>query len=147
MVSGGGQHTQWATYRRSMSSRILSASALLWVWTRYFSTQSTKWSLNLPLMSWWRISGESISWMSAHGKSLVNGYLQLVTEKQSMSLYLLSNHWQVHIFSTVHKVCMLQWLSTCPRWCLSASSSRLFWCARHFGHQLRRMHDKRTCSS
>lgn len=40
---------------------------------RYTSTHSTRWSLNTPLINWWRRSGARSSWISARGKKHVNG--------------------------------------------------------------------------
>ena len=61
-------------YLWSMSSNTVAAPALPYSSTRNFSTQVTKWSLKVPLMTWWRMSGAISSCMSARGKSFVNGY-------------------------------------------------------------------------
>ena len=52
---------------------------------RYSPTQVTRWSLNVPLMIWWRRSEHKSSWMSAWGNSAVNGckWLWLDTEKDT----------------------------------------------------------------
>ena len=57
-----------------MSSRISFARALPWVMTRYSPTHVTRWSLKVPLMTWWSKSGASNSWISALGKPFVNGW-------------------------------------------------------------------------
>ena len=67
---------QWVDsdcYLWSTSSRILFAPFVPWVRFKYSSTQVTRWSLKVPLIIWWRISGKTSSWISVHGKSLVNG--------------------------------------------------------------------------
>ena len=58
----------------SISSSVILACARPWVLTRYSSTQVTRWSLNVPLISWCRMSGAISSWMSALGKSFVKGW-------------------------------------------------------------------------
>ena len=40
---------------------------------KYSFTHITMWSLNVPLITWWRRSGDNSSWISARGKSEVNG--------------------------------------------------------------------------
>lgn len=69
------KHRWWEkNYRRSISS-INSLATLAEALLRLIQspTQSTKWSLNDPFMSWCRRLGESNSWMLAKGKSYVNG--------------------------------------------------------------------------
>ena len=56
------------SYRLSMSTQISFERASPCSNKRYSSIQVTKWSLNVPLMSWWRRSGARSSWMSAQGK-------------------------------------------------------------------------------
>lgn len=75
---------KWA-YRRSISSRIRFASVRPWTDNRYFSTQETRWSLKVPLMSWWRMSGVIRWWMSARGKSFVKGYLLDVSSRNQLN--------------------------------------------------------------
>lgn len=74
---------KWA-YRRSISSRIRLACVLPWTDNRYFSTQETRWSLKVPLMSWWRMSGVISEWMSAREKSFVKGYLLDVSSRNRL---------------------------------------------------------------
>jgi hypothetical protein len=61
-------------YLWSISSMISPASLLLCVRYRYSSTHVTRWSLKVALISWCRMSDEISSWISAQGKSSVNGY-------------------------------------------------------------------------
>ena len=67
-------------YRLSISSSILFALFSLCRAWMYSFTQVTTWSLNAPLISWCKMSGESSSWMSALGKSLVKGCEVYVSE-------------------------------------------------------------------
>lgn len=71
-----------------MSSIIASAIAFGLCKVMYFCTHSTKWSLNVPLISWWSRSGANSSWISARLKSFVKGcYLQ-----GSISYYIEKNN-------------------------------------------------------
>jgi len=67
------------TYLRSMSLIISSARLVPCTALRYFATQLTRWSLKAPLMSWWRRSNDSNSWISARRKSFVNGYTKYIS--------------------------------------------------------------------
>src|SRR4051794_19668595 len=60
---------KYLAYRRSISAIIAEARASVWTAERYSSTQKIRWSLNVPLMIWCKISGESRSYISARGKS------------------------------------------------------------------------------
>ena len=62
------------THWRSISSKIWFAQASPCSSTRYSPTHSTKWSLKVPLISWWSMSGDMISWMSACRTLWVNGW-------------------------------------------------------------------------
>ena len=61
------------THLRSISSRIQLASASPCIYLRYSPIQIMRWSLKMPLINWWRRSGDSILKISAYGKSFVNG--------------------------------------------------------------------------
>ena len=63
------------SYRRSISSNISFAHASPCSSTKYSPIHITRWSLKVPLMTWWRRSGVRISWMSALGKWNVKGYI------------------------------------------------------------------------
>jgi hypothetical protein len=67
------------TYLRSMSLIISSAHLVPCTALRYFATQSTRWFLKAPLMSWWRRSNDSNSWISARRKSFVNSYTKYIS--------------------------------------------------------------------
>ena len=62
-----------------MSAMIMSTWHSPWVTTRYLPTHVTRWSLKLPLRSWWRRSGAIRSWMSVQGKWTVKGYIVSVS--------------------------------------------------------------------
>ena len=62
------------SYHLSMSSRIWFAHACPCVFMMYLPTQETRWSLKVPLISWWSKSGAINWWISARGKSFVNDY-------------------------------------------------------------------------
>ena len=49
------------THRRSISASISFACVFPWTFSRYSVTHSTRWSLNVPLMTWWRRSGDRSS--------------------------------------------------------------------------------------
>ena len=71
--------TNWLyEYLLSISSKTWAATLFEWRALMYAVTHSTKWSLKHPLMSWWRMSGAISWWISARGKSFVNGYRLLV---------------------------------------------------------------------
>jgi len=61
-------------YLQSISSRIAWALDLWCFFLMYVMTQLTRWSLNVPLISWWSRSGVITSYMLAWGKCSVNGY-------------------------------------------------------------------------
>ena len=63
-----------APYQRSMLASRSFAPAALYLSSRYFPTHSTRWSLNAPFTSWWRMSGVSSWWISVRGKSSANGF-------------------------------------------------------------------------
>ena len=46
------QAGRWKLYRRSMSAKIALARASLCTCTKYSLTHVTRWSLNVPLMTW-----------------------------------------------------------------------------------------------
>jgi len=50
-------------YLQSISSRIAWALNLQCFFSMYVMTQSTRWSLNVPLISWWSRSGVITSYM------------------------------------------------------------------------------------
>ena len=58
----------------SISSSIKDPLTRLCVSLRYSSTHVMRWSLNVPLMTWWRRSGERSSYISARGKLVVKGW-------------------------------------------------------------------------
>ena len=90
------------TYRRSMSSRISLAFAGPWVSSKYSPTHVTRWSLNTPLMIWWRRSIEINSLISARGNWSVNGLAELIIlEHIHMAENLPKYHWLSHIYSKV----------------------------------------------
>lgn len=60
------------TYWQSISAKISFAS--VFPWTRYFVTHSTRWSLKVPLINWWRMLGAKSKWMLAQGNLSVNSY-------------------------------------------------------------------------
>lgn len=64
------------TYRLSTSAKMRAASAEVLLSLIYCTTQSTRWSLKDPLITWCNRSDEIISWISARGKPSVNGYIQ-----------------------------------------------------------------------
>lgn len=66
------QYLRWA-HRWSISSIMASAAVVPCTCLRYSPIHSTRWSLNVPLISWWSKSGAISSWMSARGKECVNG--------------------------------------------------------------------------
>jgi len=59
-------------YRQSMSSRIALPGVPGCFRPMYFVIHSTRWSLNVPLMSWCRRSGDISSYMLTWGRSFVN---------------------------------------------------------------------------
>ena len=65
----------------SSSAIFFFASAPVLFCLIYCSTHATRWSLNVPLISWWRTSGVIISCMSAWGNWNKNGY-----EKNQLNL-------------------------------------------------------------
>ena len=85
------------TYRRSMSSKISFARVWPCSSTRYSPTHVTRWSLNVPLISWCKRSGERISCMSAHGKLNVNGCSKVSSHWHTrMSEHIQWHHHQFH---------------------------------------------------
>ena len=62
------------THRRSISCIYGKEPASPCSSTRYSSTQVTRWSLKVPLISWCKISGVRRVWMSARGKLWVKDY-------------------------------------------------------------------------
>ena len=56
-----------------MSARIFFASAGGLTALIYSVTHVTMWSLNVPLITWWRRSGDKSSWISARGNPYVKG--------------------------------------------------------------------------
>lgn len=84
------------TYRRSISSRMMLARVFPCSCKRYLSTHSTKWSLNDPLMIWWRRSDASNSWMLVQGKSFVNGCKWVSSKHNRISTIDVSRVWQSH---------------------------------------------------
>jgi len=66
---GNAAETHWW----SISESIVVACDFPCNLTRYCSTHSMRWFLNIPLMTWWSKSGEISWWMLAWGKFAVNG--------------------------------------------------------------------------
>ena len=67
------------TYLWSISAMISLACCLPCSSSKNSLIQVMRWSLNVPLISWCRRSGVISSWISAHGKSEVKGYLSIVS--------------------------------------------------------------------
>lgn len=109
-------------YRRSMSSMISFARACPCSIARYSPTHVTRWSLNVPLINWCKISGDSISWISARGKSYVKGCNHIVwmynpIELKIDTIYLPQHR---HQFRTHPKECLDQ------RWPVTHRSACVF---------------------
>lgn len=68
------QHRGIYTHRRSISWIISRPRASPCSSIKYSLTHDTRWSLKVPLMTWWSKSGHNSMWMSARGNSHVNGY-------------------------------------------------------------------------
>ena len=87
----------------SMSSNISFAWDIPCSSMKYSPTQVTKWSLKVPLINWWRISGVIISWMSARGKSFVKGYFDRWVRLTKISdLHTPLCHHQSHSYPTAN---------------------------------------------
>ena len=61
-------------YWWSISSKISCPFTSPCSSTKYSPIQVTRWSLNVPLITWWRISPQTPLWISAQGKSFVNSW-------------------------------------------------------------------------
>ena len=76
-------------HHRSISAKISFALLLPWMSLRYFVTHSTKWSLNIPLINWCKISGASNRYMLARRNPLVKGCKRWVLKMSVKRIYTL----------------------------------------------------------
>ena len=70
---GGTKVLDELTHCRSISSSMCFDSDKPCCFSRYSWTQVMRWSLKVPVIAWWRRSGESNLWIFARGKLAVNG--------------------------------------------------------------------------
>ncbi len=118
-----------------MSSRICFAAASPWTCTRYWPTQETRWSLNVPLISWWSKSGDRSSCMSAWGKPWVKGCSKKSPKMHELPHY---NNYKTEVHTTTSvwipylshnmpglKVLIRKSVFSCQHWCEPTPSKSL----------------------
>ncbi len=138
-------------YQRSISSIISSPRFFPYANSRQSMIQATRWSLKVPLITWWRRSPDISSQMSARGNPSVKGYIYTIscgshTQKVD-SLTMTSAMIPQSVQRTRGSKCARS-SSVCSRHQQrsSAGSPKSLRCLMHFGHHSWTTPVARVCS-